>query len=604
MNTLKANFKMIGLAWRGSPSWVICMAIDAMINSPRNLIIDVLLVGTIYNFIQQGRSFSHLLPFLIALAIFYLANLIFESIAFGKISAEGNKKIQYTIDKMLCENAAKMPLSSYDDPKFYEEYIFALQNCPDMAKEAVNNVSYFIGFILGGLISMGMIASIQPIMLIFIGISILISFGISSFRQKFELQYREKLAKVQVKEQYIHRVFYMKEYAKELRSLPKLRDFLLNKFDGIEEENQELTGEYGKKAFLLEILSILNNQVFMYWLIMLLTIGLIWWTGEISPGNLLIMTTSVATASLLIGAIVNFLPAMKKTRLYYEKLTSFLDRAQEQPSERQQDKIILTQIDSICFNHVSFTYPNEEHPVLRDVSFSLRKGETMAIVGLNGAGKSTILKLMLNFYTPDSGHIYVNGRDLAEIDRDSYRKLFGCVFQNVNLYAMSARTNITMDSETDSEKLDWVVKETGLSGQFSQKGDLDRDMTKELSKDGLVFSGGNAQKMAIARALYQQTPVLLLDEITSAIDPETEQEIMACVTRNREDKLTVMISHKLSCVKNADRIIVLSDGEITEAGSHRQLMEQKGSYYELFKLQADQFIRTLQQENLEKEAWL
>lgn len=602
MNTLKANFKMIGLAWKGSPGWVIGMAVNAIINSPRNLIIDVLLIGAIYNFIQQGRDFLGLLPFLVALAAFYLVNLIFEAVAYGRLVPVGDRKIQYSINKTLCAGAAKMPLASYDDPKFYEEYIFALQNCPAMAKEAVTNVSYFIGFILGGLISMGMIASIQPVMLIFIGVSILVSFGISSLRQKIELRYKEKLARVQVKEQYIHRVFYTKDYAKELRSLSGLKDFLLDKFQKIEDENLEITEEYGRKSFILGLLNILNNQLLMYWLIMLLTIGLIWWTGDISPGNLLIMTTSVATASLLIGAIVNFLPAMKKTRLYYEKLTAFMDRAKE-PAE-QGEKALLTQIEDIRFDHVRFTYPGEKLPTLEDVSFSLKKGEAMAIVGLNGAGKSTILKLMLKFYTPDSGKIYVNGIDLAEIDGPSYRQLFGCVFQDVNLYAMPAWMNIAMDGVEDKNQLNQVIAETDLSGQFPKEDDLNRDMTKELSTEGLVFSGGNAQKMAIARALYRNTPVMLLDEITSAIDPETEQQIMACVARVRKDKLTILISHKLSCVKDTDRIIVLTDGKIAESGSHSQLLAEKGQYYQLFKQQSEQFIRQTRQDNLEREAWL
>lgn len=165
MKTLKANLKLIGLAWKGSKAWVIGTAVNAVINSPRNLIIDVLLVGTIYNFIQKGRDFSGMLPFLAALAFFYLTNLTFESVLCGRIWAVGNRKICCSIDRMLCGNAARMPLSSYDDPGFYEEYIYALRNCPDMAKEAVTNLSYLIGFLLGGLISIGLIASIQPVML-------------------------------------------------------------------------------------------------------------------------------------------------------------------------------------------------------------------------------------------------------------------------------------------------------------------------------------------------------------------------------------------------------------------------------------------------------
>ena len=631
MKTLKANLKLIGLAWKGSKAWVIGTAVNAMINSPRNLIIDVLLVGTIYDFIQKGRDFSGMLPFLVALAFFYLINLTFESVLSGRIWAVGSRKICCSIDRMLCGNAARMPLSSYDDAGFYEEYIYALRNCPDMAKEAVENLSYLIGFLLGGLISIGLIASIQPVMLIFIGISILVSFGLSALRQRLDLRYRERLAGVQVREQYVHRVFYMKDYAKELRSLPGLRDFMMGKFGEVEDAGLELAREYGRKSFLLGILDILNRQTLMWWLIMLLTIGIIWWTGDISPGSLLIITNSVATAALLIGAIVGYIPALKKTEEYYKKLETFLERGnvekpegasktgkEEKPektlkarnAEKPEDapkgckgEIVLAQIDSICFEHVTFTYPGEERPALRDVSFSLGKGEALAIVGLNGAGKSTILKLMLKFYLPDSGRITVNGHDLARIDAVSYRRLFGCVFQDVNLYAMSARMNIAME-EGNLEKVKAAAAQAGLSGQFPEKRDLERDMTRELSGEGMVLSGGNAQKMAIARALYQDSRVLLLDEVTSAIDAETEQEIMTCIAGNRRDRLTVMISHKLSCVKDMDRIIVLEDGKITETGSHAQLMAGKGGYFELFRSQSEQFIRDSAQEALEEEAWL
>lgn len=154
------------------------------------------------------------------------------------------------------------------------------------------------------------------------------------------------------------------------------------------------------------------------------------------------------------------------------------------------------------------------------------------------------------------------------------------------------------------EKVKAAVVQAGLSGQFPEAGDLERDMTRELSREGMILSGGNAQKMAIARALYQGSQVLLLDEVTSAIDAETEQEIMACIAGNRKDKLTVMISHKFSCVKDMDRIIVLENGKIAETGSHAQLMAGKGGYFELFRLQSEQFIRNSAQEALEEEAWL
>lgn len=399
----------------------------------------------------------------------------------------------------------------------------------------------------------------------------------------------------------------MKDYAKELRSLSKLPAFLLNKFTGIENENKQLTKRYGKRSFTYGILEIANNRVLMYWLIMLLTIGLIYLTGNIEPGNLLIMTVSVGTAALLIGAFVNTIPQMSNISLYYKKLIDFMALSGDRQKDTIADNtgIIITNIKSIRFDHVSFAYPHEKRMVLQDISFEIHKGESLAIVGINGAGKSTILKLILKFYTPNKGNIYINGIDINRIDENSYRKMFGCVFQEVNLYALPVYRNITMsDQAEDKEKLDRAITDSGLSNLFPTNKERRRDMTKELSDQGIVLSGGNAQKVAIARALYHDAAVFLLDEITSAIDPETELEIMQRINQASKDKIVVLVSHKLFCVKNVDKIIVLEDGRVAETGSHLELIREKGKYYTLFKAQSEQFKKEAQEQELEQEAWL
>lgn len=185
MKTLKSNFRMIQFAWKGSRAWVICNMLDIIINPLRNLTIDVLLIGYIYNSIQQNQSFSKMIPLFILLSLFYIVNLLFEAVFIGYINPTGDIKIKNYIDELLCKNAATVPLASYDDTDFYNDYIFSAQNCSDVAKQAVTNMASVIAYLLGGLMSIGLIANINPIMVIFIVLAILISFFLASLRKKW-----------------------------------------------------------------------------------------------------------------------------------------------------------------------------------------------------------------------------------------------------------------------------------------------------------------------------------------------------------------------------------------------------------------------------------
>lgn len=342
----------------------------------------------------------------------------------------------------------------------------------------------FIAYSLGGLMGIGLIANIEPIMTVFIAFAILNSFFLSSHRNRLNFRYSEKISNIQAKEQYIHRVFYMKDYVKELRSLQKLPTFMLGMLAKVEEENSELTKRYGKKSFYYSMLGIVNNRVLMYWLIMLLTIGIIYMRENIEPGNLLIMTVSVGTTALLIGAIVNIVPEMNKIMMYYQKLTKFLEEPRKRKKDATVGKTVIDKIESIEFDHVSFTYPNEERAVLHDISFKVCMHERLSIVGVNGSGKSTILKLILKFYSPDKGN---NPFTIAE-----------------NLLLRPLKTVV-------DERLVWeALDRVDLSDKVWQlPSGLSTPVTKEFNNDGVVFSGGECQRIALARAFLQDTPFSL-----------------------------------------------------------------------------------------------
>ena len=601
MKMLKSNFRMINLCYRGSKSWVICNFINIIINPLRNLTVDVLLVGTIYNYIGQGKSFESLIPLFIALILFYIVNIIFENILYAKIEPNGTVRIQRYIDEMLCKNAAEVDLSMFDNAKFYEENIFSVENCTDIAKQAVDNMGCFIAFTLGGLFSVGLITNIEPLMSVFIVISILLSILISNSKKKIELKYNESKTKVQTRESFIHRVFYERDYAKELRSYPDLVKMNLNLFNDAEDENMKLTKSSGKKNFIWSLVSVINSRVIMYWAVMFTTVLLIWFRGEIEPGNLVIMTLSVATAALLINAVTGTIPQMANIKRYSEKFDDFLSYSEKR--KNSMGKVKIEEIKSVEFKNVSFTYPEEKETVLKNISFTAKKGEHLVIVGLNGSGKSTIMKLLMGFYKPDSGNIYINGIDINDLDTDNYLKLISCVMQEIILYALSVEENITAtESKADKIKINEIAKSVCLDNVLDEA-TLNKCMTKEFNENGVVLSGGMMQKLALARALYKDASLLILDETTSAIDTETETQITETIERLTENRIIVQISHKLSCVKNGSRILYLENGEITEEGSHNELINRKGKYYELFLYQAEKFDADLRKNELIREVW-
>lgn len=601
MKTLKSNLQLIYLCLRGSKAWVICTSLNILINPIRNLTVDVLLIGAIYNMIEQGKTFETLVPFLLLLILFYLATTIFEGFLYAKIEPIGSIKIQRYIDRILCENAASVDIAMFDNAKFYEENIFSVENCTNIAKNAVRNTASFFAYLLGGLFSIGLIADIEPLMAGFIGLSILFSMLISNRQKKIGLAYNERRASLQTRERYIHRVFYGREYAKELRIYPQLVEMNLSLFSEVEKENSKLTKSFGKKNLVCGLLSVLNSRVLMYWTVMLLMVLIIRFRGDVEPGNLLIMTVSIATAALLIGAITGTIPEMANLRRYQEQFERFLSYSQKR--REKMGKIAVSKIESICFDHVSFTYPGESRRILSDISFTAVPGDHLVIVGLNGSGKSTIIKLLMGFYPPDAGKILINGYDLQELDMDSYLSTVACVFQDVIPYALSVEKNITVAEEPfDPDKMQKVLEDTCLVDVFDAEM-LQSEMTREFSPKGAVLSGGTMQKMTLARALYRNASMLVLDETTSAIDPESEIQIMDAVERIAKDRIVVQISHKLSCVQKGSKILYLENGQIVEVGSHQELLERKGKYYELFSYQAEKFKQETKKNKLREEAW-
>lgn len=243
----------------------------------------------------------------------------------------------------------------------------------------------------------------------------------------------------------------------------------------------------------------------------------------------------------------------------------------------------------IEFRDVCFRYPGEDADTLSHISFTVRPEEKIALVGNNGAGKTTLVKLLCGLYEPTSGGIYINGEDISKYHTTEYQKLLSVVFQDAALLSFTIEMNVSgqLPDKVDKEKVKKALQEVGLWEKVEKlPQETETYITQDLDEGGVQFSGGETQKLLVARAMYRNAPILILDEPTSALDPIAESKLYEEYNHMTEEKTSVFISHRLASTKFCDRILLLNNGRIAEEGSHKELMEQNGLYRELFEIQS------------------
>lgn len=254
------------------------------------------------------------------------------------------------------------------------------------------------------------------------------------------------------------------------------------------------------------------------------------------------------------------------------------------PIEKRDDKRYLLE-----FSHVSFRYPGSTQDILKDVSMTFRIGEKLALVGLNGAGKTTLIKLLCRLYEPTAGEIRLNGINIAKYDYEEYIQIFSVVFQDFCLYDFPLEENVASGGAVDSARLQRALKLAGIWERIQELPQKEKTLLGHENGQGVLLSGGEAQKVAIARALYKDAPFVILDEPAAALDPFAEAEVYENFNTLVQDKTAVYISHRMSSCKFCDRIVVLDGGRILEEGTHEALLQKKGRYYMLYSTQASYY---------------
>ena len=370
--------------------------------------------------------------------------------------------------------------------------------------------------------------------------------------------------------------------AKDIR-IYNMKDYILNKIDKYDKESYD-----GFKNLFLKIgvcqggiEANVQLQMFFIYIYMLYIVA----ADKINIGDFTMYISAAQCFASGISRLSNFYIDLKQVCKYLSEYMNFVKILTN--NHRGNDLTDDIKKIKIEFRNVSFKYPNQEDYVLKNVCLQINNGEKIAIVGKNGAGKTTFIKLLCRLYVPTDGDILLNDINIMKYDFNEYMKLLSVVFQDYKIFSFSVKENILGNQDYDYMKMENVINEIGLNEKINNLNKrMEANLLRVFDEEGIEFSGGENQKLAIARALYKNAPLIILDEATAALDPVAEYEIYEKFSLLTEGKTTIFISHRMSACRLCDKIAVFSDGNIIEYGNHEELLKKNGLYKEMWTLQA------------------
>lgn len=499
-------------------------------------------------------------------------------------------KLYHGVYLRLYRKARNVELRCYENADFYNRYTMAMDDAGTKVTTIIDSFFGIFTGIVATVIVFYAMYEVSPLSVLFIASPLVGNFVFGSVWNRLLVErYQENVPNDKVIN-YVNRIMYLSDYAKEIR-LSNVFRLLTRQYQDATKRSMELADRYAFRTGVMELLKNVFTFSVIFEGVMLYAVYENLVTKHLSLAELTVMTSLMVSATWILIDLFEDIMNMIKNGMFIRNLRTFLEYREEIPED--QDGIVLTEpFETLEFDHVSFSYQKEE--TIRDLCFTIRKGESVALVGHNGAGKSTIIKLMLRLYDPTEGVIRLNGVDIRQYNLRSYRKMFATAFQDVCLFGMTVEENILLGEEATPEREARVIDALKKAGVYERIQRLPQGihtmMTKEFDENGAVLSGGESQKVAVARAFYRNSPVKIFDEPSSALDPIAEYELFQSMMEDGKHNTMVFISHRLSSVKDADYVLMLEQGQITERGTHTELMKKEGNYAAMYRKQAMNYL--------------
>ena len=588
---LKNSMFSIRLMWEINRGTIFNGMISSAFNYVGWVFYSVFFIRYLVGAIEKAEDFKTILTFILVSGAFFMTVGLYEAYINGSFIPISSAKIYHKLYSLLYKKAKNIELGCFEDSDFYNKYTLAVDNAHERLMTLVRNI---FGTLFGALAATVVFITmfrIDRIAVLFVIFPIIGNFVFGYIYNKFVFKRDQAMAPYKRRIEYVNRVMHLADYSKEMR-LSRVYDLMREKYLRAISSLFEIVEQYVFKINLplwfrnYFTFTIIFEGVLLYGAYRTIV------SKSMMLSELAVLSSAMVSATWILISFTESIMETIKQSLFIENLRTFVEYKEKLPED--WDGIVPDKsISSIEFRNVSFSYKSNSTPVVNDLSFIIDGNTNTAFVGHNGAGKTTIIKLLFRLYDPTEGEILLNGINIKKYKLKAYRALFSAAFQDYKILALSIKENVMMRRVTpeDSIIIEEALKKAGIFDKvMSLPEKADTILTKEFDEKGSQLSGGEYQKIVVARAFAKDSVINVFDEPSSALDPIAEYDLYDSILKDSKDRTTIFISHRLSSVRNADMVYMLEEGRIIERGSHDQLMKNDGSYADMYNKQAKNYL--------------
>ena len=604
IQSFKNNLYLLKMVWEISKSRVIMTFLISLLDFASWTFYTVVFMRYLFGSDQVVRSFGQAATFIWIVAginVFILLLFSWHEYRYVPLT---DIKIHYALNRKLFEKASSVDISCYENPDFYDDYTRATTEAFDRAMSVLKNLSMIISALLSSIYVIYTMCSITVFAVIFIIFPILGNFVFGKKMSQLEFKLSQDNIPYKRRYDYVNRAVYLKSYSGQMR-MTKLFDILKRMYGVAYDGILANTRRYAKRLAFNDIARNLLMYPLAFQGMWLAGAYLAIVTQTITKGDYIVLSSAIVSTTFMLFDFTNATMETYNNGLFIENLKNFM-HYKPKINENQKGIILQEAVKTIKIENVFFRYDGQEQYTLKNINLTLYSGQKVAIVGLNGSGKTTLVKLIMRLYDPTEGRILLNGTDIREYDLHQYRMLIGTTFQDFSIFSTTVMENVLMHNKIDKNSRKQALEALKESGAYEKvntlsKG-LETTLTREFDDEGVELSGGEYQKIAVARAFAKASPIVILDEPSSALDPVAEYNMYETILKlcdkidPNKGKISIIISHRLSSASLSDHIYVLDNGEVVEDGNHQTLMKHKGKYAAMFLKQAENYL--LQEEEV------
>lgn len=547
--------------------------------------------------VQAAMSGTDYKTFILRLAVIFAAMIVCQVLS----SLVGNKQSVSSIrflNRMIKNQMKKCLLTDYENIESQD--FRTLMDRSDQilwrsgGLSAVERISVDLnGLILNVLkyfLFSAVLSFANPFLVVYLTVMPVLNFFAAKYVQKFQFQNKEEMSVLDKRLWYIANIGSSFDASKDIR-IYGLTDWIIQKYRDTMKRRMSWNIRVARKNFMAsfaDIMLILLRDGLAYFILISMTLK-----NQITVDNFVLYLGAVGSYASMIGGIISAFSDMSGISFQLNDYREFENYAEKGNRSEGADMPEGNEGCAIRVENLDYKYSSADENTLSDISFDIKPGENISIVGLNGAGKTTLVKVLCGLYSPTRGNVYVNGKNMKDYNIYRYYSLFSAVFQDFTFLPLSIMSNVSCTSEdkSDEERVKWALKMAGIYDKvMSLEEGIHTKLDKQMNEHGIDLSGGEKQKLLIARAIYRDAPILILDEPTAALDAMAERELYQRYAELSKGKTTIYISHRLASAQFCDRIFVMNHGEIAEVGTHDELLKAGGLYSEMFEKQSSYYV--------------